>query len=428
MHTGLCETTFRRVVSVVATACIVMMLSGCETSMVTAPGAAVVNNIVSTSKAKSVIRNATGKFCPSMWCGIQGYQISGMALSDDGKTLTMIKDDGSSGDKLAVASLHPASGEIMNMGVLHFTGQFAPNLVTTEDEARRLVVAINMVRAPSPQNSSAAAAAPTQTSQVAVPQPPASSPSVATPHAGLGILIANAPSVAGKPDKSGAMVVKVARGSPAAKAGLKPGDIIVAFNKMHIAHAVDLKVAADKAASGSLIRLGILRRNRPHLLRVRLEAPRAPVGLPSPSSYPPLIVSIQYDCHTTVIADDNCDYDNTQNRAVFAQSLNQSLAAHGVAVAGATTGVGPHLVVTITQVGDNSIDPTGLLCGLICDMAEQATASARFVLTEASGHVGPAGTAHTTASGTRVGLQQLAEKIAAAVATQGHDGPVATAK
>ncbi|MBV1708097.1 MAG: PDZ domain-containing protein [Hyphomicrobiales bacterium] len=340
-----------------------------------------------------------------------------MTLSPDDKTLTMIKDDGSSGDRLAVAFLHPFAGKIMNMGVVHFTGQFAPNLVTTEDEARRLVVAINKVKNPASQGSSVAAAAPVQPSLPAAPRP-----------GPLGLLVADRPAGAGKVGKPGLMVVKVVAASPAAKAGMKPGDRIVAFNNVHIKHAVELKQDVDNVRKGSVVRLAILRHDRPRTVKVRIPASGPGGTVPAAIGSRPLIVTIQDNCHTTVIADDNCDYDNGTTKAFFAQALNQSLAAHGLAVAGPGAGSGPHLVVTILQVGDNSIDPTGLLCGLICDMAAQASASARYALTDASGRAGPTGTTQTKSSGTRAGLQELAAQIAAAIAGGGHESPATAAK
>ncbi len=121
-------------------------LAGCETNMDVSPTAPAANGIQSVSDAESVVKYATGKFCPSLLCGMEGYQISGIQFDADGRRLTMIRDDGSRGDSIAVTSLNPDAGHIMGQGVVHFTGEFAPNLVTTEIEAQRLVVALRAIK------------------------------------------------------------------------------------------------------------------------------------------------------------------------------------------------------------------------------------------------------------------------------------------
>ncbi|MDA8093520.1 MAG: hypothetical protein M0T84_06325 [Betaproteobacteria bacterium] len=188
--------------------------------MAVAPTAPVTSDIRSPADAQGVLKNATGKFCPSIWCGVEGYQISGIQLSSDGRTVTMIRDDGSKGDAIPVASLAPIAGSIMGQGAVHFTGAFAPNLVTTEVEAQRLVVALDMIRngPGAPQAAVAAPAAPA--SAVPAPGPaapvmhvsentPASSPAAAPPP------VASRPDAVGAPVLAGKRVaIRMAESCP----------------------------------------------------------------------------------------------------------------------------------------------------------------------------------------------------------------------
>ena len=169
--------------------CASVMLSGCETDMAVTPTSPVTNDIRSTADAQGVLKNATGKFCPSIWCSVEGYQISGIQLSSDRRTLRMIRDDGSKGDAIPVASLAPTAGSIMGQGAVHFTGAFAPNLVTTEVEAQRLIVALDMIR----NHSSAPRAA---ISAPVAPSPVAPSPVAPSPVASLA---ASPPPVGSRP-------------------------------------------------------------------------------------------------------------------------------------------------------------------------------------------------------------------------------------
>ena len=139
-----------------------------------------------------------------------------------------------------------------------------------------------------------------------------------------------------------------------------------------------------------------------------------------------IAVTIQDNCHTTEIADDNCDFDNADTRTFLATALNQSLTSHGLVVASADVPTDLRLVVTITEVGDNSPGATGFLC-LLCDALPQATASASYQVTDAAGRIGPGGSVHTTADGTRAGLQKLADEIATGVTGQSASGVPGTA-
>jgi serine protease Do len=63
----------------------------------------------------------------------------------------------------------------------------------------------------------------------------------------------------GKPDTSGALVAQVIKGSPAEKAGLKNGDIIVAFNGHPVAGASQLKNMVGMEKPGTKAKLAVFR-------------------------------------------------------------------------------------------------------------------------------------------------------------------------
>lgn len=329
-------------------------LGGCETSMaVPQSGAAAAGRPQSVASALDVLNNATGKYCPGLWCGVDGYQIGAIQLADHGQTLVFVHTDGSRGDTLPVRSLNPQGGTIMGMGAVHFTGDFAPNLVTTEVEAGRLVVALNTIK--QAQGLVSVAAAGTAHAQ------PVGVPSGQTPPP----------------------AVPATSAAAAAPAPQVPEPVVP---------AATVSTAASRAPD-----------NR-------------------------IAVSVLDACHTTEIADDNCDYDNADNRTTFANDLAQSLTAKGFAVVPAGRNASRTLTATVTGIGDDDADPTGLLCGLLCDAMTEATASADWQVTDAGGMASPGGTASSTADGTESGLQKLAGKIADAVAAAGlatNPGPAA---
>ncbi len=122
------------------------------------PGPGNGDYVTSAKSAQSTLRYATGKFCPSFFCGDSGYQISEIILTKDGRSLLFLHADGSRGDAIPVSALNPTAGKIMGQGVVHFTDEFTPNLVTTEVEAKRLIVALNAIKqmagnAPQPVDS-----------------------------------------------------------------------------------------------------------------------------------------------------------------------------------------------------------------------------------------------------------------------------------
>jgi serine protease Do len=69
-------------------------------------------------------------------------------------------------------------------------------------------------------------------------------------------------------DASGAIIAQVTPGSPAARAGLKSGDVIRELNGKKINEGSDLQVAVSEDAPGTQIKLGILRDGNPMTLNV----------------------------------------------------------------------------------------------------------------------------------------------------------------
>jgi len=73
------------------------------------------------------------------------------------------------------------------------------------------------------------------------------------------------------PDTSGALVQDVSPGSPAAKAGLKPGDIIRKFNGQTVGDSGELLAMVASASPGTPVTLENLRNGQPQTLSVTLE-------------------------------------------------------------------------------------------------------------------------------------------------------------
>ena len=70
----------------------------------------------------------------------------------------------------------------------------------------------------------------------------------------------------------GAMVQSVTDGSPAAKAGVKEGDVILHFGEREIAHVQDLTRAVADTKAGTTRDLKIMRDGRPQTLKVNIDA------------------------------------------------------------------------------------------------------------------------------------------------------------
>jgi serine protease Do len=78
------------------------------------------------------------------------------------------------------------------------------------------------------------------------------------------------------PDKAGLVVADVADGSPAAEAGIQPGDVIVEVNRQPVQSVAALRkaIADQKAGEPTLLRI----HRKDASLFVAIEAPRAPQG------------------------------------------------------------------------------------------------------------------------------------------------------
>lgn len=78
-----------------------------------------------------------------------------------------------------------------------------------------------------------------------------------------------------EPDQ-GVLVVEVAPDSPAAKAGLKPGDVIVALNSDPVANPRALLAQLDERKPGDQVTIGVLRHGKSVSLTATLD--QAPLG------------------------------------------------------------------------------------------------------------------------------------------------------
>ena len=72
------------------------------------------------------------------------------------------------------------------------------------------------------------------------------------------------------PVNRGAIITKVIPNSPAAKAGLKPGDVIVEYNGKKINHINDLTVAVSTTPPGTKVELVIVRNRKFKRVRVKI--------------------------------------------------------------------------------------------------------------------------------------------------------------
>jgi serine protease Do/serine protease DegQ len=82
----------------------------------------------------------------------------------------------------------------------------------------------------------------------------------------------------GLPPNQGAIVVEVAPDSPAAKAGLKRGDLVVALNGRAVRGASDLRNQIGLAAVGDVEDFKVLRDGKEIVMRARVESPRVAEG------------------------------------------------------------------------------------------------------------------------------------------------------
>jgi len=100
----------------------------------------------------------------------------------------------------------------------------------------------------------------------------------------LGVLIGDlSPGLAKEfdvPDTSGALVQNVESGGPAAKAGLKNGDVIRKYNGQTVSDAGSLTAMVTQTDPGTTITLGILRNGKPMTIKVTLGERPANAGAP----------------------------------------------------------------------------------------------------------------------------------------------------
>jgi serine protease DegQ len=78
-------------------------------------------------------------------------------------------------------------------------------------------------------------------------------------------------------DTEGVVILELLRGSPADRAGLEPGDVVVAVDGHPISEASQLRNDLAGARVGSDLRLTIVRNNRRSEVRVAVEEAQ-PVG------------------------------------------------------------------------------------------------------------------------------------------------------
>jgi S1-C subfamily serine protease len=76
------------------------------------------------------------------------------------------------------------------------------------------------------------------------------------------------------PARQGAVVVEVARGSPAARAGLKQGDIVTAINGREVRTAADVRNTVGLLRVGDEVRLDVVRSGKELALQTRIAEPR----------------------------------------------------------------------------------------------------------------------------------------------------------
>jgi serine protease Do len=84
------------------------------------------------------------------------------------------------------------------------------------------------------------------------------------------------------PDNTGALVAEVTPDSPAAKAGLKEGDVVVEFNGRKISESRQLRLLVAQTAPGTEVTLRIVRDGKPKTVTVKLGELPAQAGRGEP--------------------------------------------------------------------------------------------------------------------------------------------------
>ncbi len=91
----------------------------------------------------------------------------------------------------------------------------------------------------------------------------------------------------GRTDTNGALVSQVVEGSPAEKAGIKPGDIIVKFNDRDISGAAELKNLVGREKPDSTAKLSVFRDKKPMEFSIKIaERTAKALGSAAPSVSP----------------------------------------------------------------------------------------------------------------------------------------------
>ncbi|MBI5248002.1 MAG: DegQ family serine endoprotease [Desulfomonile tiedjei] len=89
----------------------------------------------------------------------------------------------------------------------------------------------------------------------------------------------------GRTDTNGALVSQVVEGSPAEKAGIKAGDIIVKFNGQDVSGAAELKNLVGREKPGTAAKLSIVRENKPMEFSITIaERTTKALGSAAPSA------------------------------------------------------------------------------------------------------------------------------------------------
>jgi serine protease Do len=86
------------------------------------------------------------------------------------------------------------------------------------------------------------------------------------------------------PEPTGALVAAVVNGSPADRAGVRIGDVIIGYNGHPVASADDISRAVANTAVGAEVPVSVLRAGKPLTLAVRAAKLEEPTTTPTPSA------------------------------------------------------------------------------------------------------------------------------------------------
>ncbi|HOD35844.1 MAG TPA: Do family serine endopeptidase [Syntrophales bacterium] len=85
----------------------------------------------------------------------------------------------------------------------------------------------------------------------------------------------------GLKEPKGALVSEVATGSPAAAAGMKRGDVVIAFNGKEVKSVLDLPKSVAETPIGKVVPVRVIRDKKEMTLRVKVEELKEPAQQPS---------------------------------------------------------------------------------------------------------------------------------------------------